>query len=339
MPGLKKCDQEDCTVKKDGKCLEGIEDLTQCPHFYLDENIAGLDDDSAIEDNGQSPSTSLKPVITNTFKLFKGEEFKLNELTQVSYRYPVDKIFILGEQDSGKTTILATLFEMFQVGVFNKLHFAGSLTQIGFEKRCFYSRLASGNSDYDTERTKSDEFRFLHLALKHDPNSKKALHLLISDIAGEKVQRAKGNTNDMKDLEVITDSVHISYIIDGEKLLNARTVQSVLTQAKTFIRKAIDEQIFTKSIRLSIIVSKWDVLDEINFDFESLIVAPFTRDFNDNFMDLSFLQIAVRPRTFVKYKLGHGLSKLMDLWTVKAQDLPNPIVLEKSARMIDNLLF
>lgn len=339
MPELKKCDQEDCTVKKDGKCLEGIEDLQQCPHFYLDEKEAGLDDDSVEEENSPSPSSSQKAIITNTFKLFKGEEFKLKELTQVSYRYPVNKVFILGEQDSGKTTILATIFEMFQVGVFNKLHFAGSLTQIGFEKRCFYSRLASGNSDYDTERTKSDEFHFLHLALKHDPNAKKALHFLISDISGEKVQRAKGNTNDMKDLEVITDSVHISYIIDGEKLLNARTVQSVLTQAKTFIRKAIDEQIFTKSVRFSIIVSKWDVLDDINFDFESLIVTPFTRDFKDSFMELSFLQIAVRPRTFVKYKLGHGLSKLMDLWTVKAQDLPNTVVLEKSTRMIDNLIF
>ena len=299
MAGLKNCDQENCTVRKDGKCLEGIEDISQCSHFYLEPDEDEEDESEEEGSDNDSPSS-------NAFRLFKGEELALDQLTEVTYRFPTKQVYILGEHDSGKTTILATLFEMFQAAPFHDFHFAGSLTQIGFERRCFHSRLASANGEADTERTKTEEFRFLHIALKKQPDEKQATHFLISDISGEKIKRAKNNSEDMRDLAVIEHSVHVSFVIDGEKLVDVKKRQAALTQARTFVRKAIDEKIFNKSTKLAIIISKWDLLEGLDgFDYRSLIELSFQRDFQDSLGELQFLKIAVRPTKFDVFKLGH----------------------------------
>ncbi len=309
-------------------------------NFYLNEEDSE-EPESGDKATQEPASVAAEPlVVAKTFKLFGGEELSIDQLPEVTYRYPASKIYILGEHDSGKTTILATLFEMFQVAPFHGLYYAGSLTQIGFEKRCFYSRLASENEDADTERTKSEEFHFLHIALKSDLAEKKATHFLISDISGEKIKRAKSITKDMKDLAVISDSTHVSYVIDGEKLIDIKTRQAVLTQAKIFIRKAIDEKVLDDKTRLSVIVSKCDLLSDIaDFDFISLIENPFSLDFKGYLNEIKFLKLAVRPQSFNKFKLGHGLSDLLNLWlSVKQENAINTSP-EPSSRMINNLIF
>ena len=308
--------------------------------FYLEEEgKVNSETENSVKKNTDI-SAELKPQPANVVKLFRGEEFSLKELTEVTYRYTVKKIYILGEHDSGKTTILATLFEMFQFATFNGLSYSGSLTQIGFEKRCFHARLASENTNADTERTKTEEFRFLHIALKSNPKANQADHFLISDISGEKIEQARSKTKDMKDLEVISDATHVSYIIDGGKLINPLIRQTSLTQAKTFIRKALDEKIFTNQTRLSIIVSKWDVLEtNAEFDYDSLIVNQFKRDFNSKLYSLTFLKIAVRPKSFLQFKLGHGLSDLLDVWSSPKKQQVTSTLPKESSRMIDKLIF
>jgi len=289
-------------------------------NFYLQDDeakdeteVKNSEVDGAVESDEQSQ------VNKTVFKLFTGDELSFDDLKLVTHRYPASKVYILGEHDSGKTTILSTLFEMFQFAPFNNFHFAGSLTQVGFEKRCFHSRLSSKNQEADTARTTIEQFRFLHLALKFKPEAKAANHYLISDISGEKITRAKNDSKEMQDLSVINDSVHVCYIIDGEKLKDIKLRQAILTQAKTFIRKAIDEEVFNSKTRLSVIVSKWDLLDgKKDFDFENLIEIPFKRDFAHAVSEFNVLKIAVRPKKFNKFKLGHGLIDILKHWQ------PNP---------------
>jgi hypothetical protein len=307
--------------------------------FYLEEE-GRIEPD---EDNGEiseSEITAKTVAAPKMVKLFRGDELTIGQLTEVTYRFPASKIYILGEHDSGKTTILATLFEMFQFAPFHGLYFAGSLTQVGFEKRCFHSRLSSKNEEADTERTKTEEFRYLHIAVKSDPKLKQANHFLISDISGEKIKRAKSNTNDMQDLSVISDASHVSYIIDGSKLIDIKTRQAILSQAKTFIRKALDEKIIFNHTNLSIVVSKWDLLEgDAAFNYQLLIEDPFTRDFKSQLPKLTFLKIAVRPKSFAAFKLGHGLNDLLNLWNSVTEKKGTDNSQESSTRMINNLIF
>lgn len=338
MVEVKTCSQESCTVNKDGKCLEGFEDLDQCPHFYLDDNEVGLDDHSKVQENNNDSNVDSK---INTIKLFDGEELTIDRLSEVTYRFPANQVFILGEHDSGKTTLLATLFEMFQIGPFHDHSYAGSLTQIGFEKRCFYSRAASENERPDTERTKSEEFRFLHIALKKSIAQKTATHFLISDISGEKIKRAKNNSEDMKDLLVVANATHVSFVIDGEKLIEPRSRQAAILQAKSFIRKAIDEEVFNKKTRLTLVLSKWDLLSKAaNFDYPNLIEVSFKNSFEKDLLELTFLKIAVRPKIFNDgFALGNGLANMIDLWSPESNYQTNEEIEISSSRMIDHFKF
>jgi hypothetical protein len=334
MAELRKCDQENCTVHKDGVCLEGFEELDQCPHFYLEEGSEDEEDEDEDDDISAETDSAV-------YKLFNGDELPLDRLTDVTYRFPASQIFILGEHDCGKTTLLATLFEMFQVGPFHSYLYAGSLTQIGFEKRCFYSRIASENGDADTERTKSEEFRFLHIALKLNVAERKAKHFLISDISGEKIKRAKNNSDDMRDLLIVASATHVSFVIDGQKLLDPKIRQSTILQARTFIKKAIDEGVFHENTRLTLVVSKWDMVSKLEaFNFVELIENPFKANFEKQLKDLTFLKAAIRPTTFKHgFKLGNGLPELLSLWDVPAtssSEAAEPMV---SDRMIDNFNF
>jgi len=325
---IKKCKQPECTINKDDVCLEGFEDTSQCPHFYLIED--------AENENRQGTLDTLPE--NNNISLFNGEELSITETKTITYRYPVNLIYIIGEHDCGKTTILATLFEMFQVGPFYNYKFAGSLTQVGFEKRCFYSRISSGNGVPDTERTKSEEFNYLHLALKTDTDKQHVSHLLMSDISGEKFKRAKNNSDEMTELLMMSHSDTVNYVLDGEKLANPKLRHGAIMDAILFIQKALDVEVFTNKTNLNFIISKWDILHEVTtFDYETNIKNVFMDSFSKRLKSLNFFKIAVRPKSFNNgFKLGHGLIDLLNSWTktIPQITIPTEYDVLNSDRMI-----
>lgn len=325
---FKKCTQAGCTIHEDGVCLENFEDATQCPHFYLAENG---DTDSDIEELAQEK----KEVI----ELFDGEQLTLKNVRQVTYKYPTDVVYLIGEHDSGKTTILATLFEMFQMGPFHEYNFAGSYTQVGFERRCYYSRIGSDRSVPDTERTKLLEFNFLHLALKKNPERPETIHLLLSDISGEKFKRARNSSDEMRELSLMSRAKIVNYVIDGEKLAKPRSRFAAINEAKLFIQKALDVCVFNKKTQLNFIVSKWDLLNSVSdFNYLEHIEGAFTRDFQGRLRGIEFYKIAVRPLEITdEFELGHGLLKILNSWLVKETQtlLPEEVMLIQE-RMINN---
>ena len=171
--GIRKCNQPNCKFNEDGKCLEGLGDA--CTHQFEEENNS--------TENNTTEKTPEKNH-TNGIKLFSGEYLSLDEITMISHKFSYKLITILGNPNCGKTTFLATLYDLFQVGPFHEFMFSGSVTQIGFEMSCHWSRLPSGNDIPDTERTPSSTFQYAHLALKKkDALNKKAINLLISNIS------------------------------------------------------------------------------------------------------------------------------------------------------------
>lgn len=326
---FKRCNQAGCTIHEDGVCLEDFDDPTQCPHFYLAEDE---ESDSQIDES--------EPKKKDVIELFDGEQLTLNNVKKVTYKYPTEVVYLIGEHDSGKTTILATLFEMFQMGPFFNYNFAGSYTQVGFERRCFYSRIESDRSVPDTERTKLLEFNFLHLALKTNPAAPETIHLLLSDISGEKFKRARNSSDEMRELSLMSRAKIVNYVIDGEKLAKPRLRFAAINEAKLFIQKALDVGVFDKNTKLNFIVSKWDLLNPIiDFNYQEHIENAFTRDFLQRLRALDFHKIAVRPFEITKeFELGHGLIKILNSWLV--EDSP-PLEAKEPAslvheRMINN---
>jgi hypothetical protein len=330
MSEVKACSQVGCDIRNDGKCLEGLDQ--ECPHFYWDEE---LEDEEILED--ESPSVVKK--LSKKVEVFKGSELNLKEMLLVTQKYPCDFVTILGDLDCGKTTLLATIFDLFQIGQFKKYLFAGSLTQKAFEIRSHLSRMSSGSIKADTERTKTLDFRILHIVISNSEMSLKK-HFLLSDISGETIQLARSSGLAMKEhLGLVRLADHIIYIIDGEKLAGSEKT-AALHDAELFIQSALDNKIFNSETVLNVLISKWDLLEDLaSFNLDQVVINKINRRFSAKLKEINYKRIASRPHeeNSTAVDLGFGLQDLID-------DLMDFPLLQKrltlqskvSARFIDN---
>lgn len=331
MNEVKACTQAGCAVRNDGKCLEGLDQ--ECPHFYWDQSE---EEDELLEED--IPLSVLKKN-NNKINVFKGSELSLQEMISVTKRYPCDLVIILGDLDCGKTTLLATIFDLFQIGDFKKYLFSGSLTQKGFEIRSHLSRMSSGLAVADTERTKALDFRILHLAISNLELSLKK-HFLLSDISGETIQLARSSGLSMKEqLGVVKLAKHIIYIIDGEKIAGPEKVAAI-HDANLFIQSALDNKIFDSNTVLNILISKWDLLENLpQFNLEIEVVNKINTRFFKKLKTINYKRIASRPTDEHNgpVEMGYGLQDLID-------DFMNDplcqkrltLEIEPSQRFIDN---
>ena len=306
MSEVKACKQEGCPVRVDGKCLEGLDlDKHECPHFYWETEEVAL---TSVQ---KEVSAIPAPSSTRT-NLFTGNELSLNEITLVTHKYACDLIVILGDLDCGKTTLLGTIYDLFQVGRFQSYLFAGSLTQKGFEVRSFLSRVDSGRTNPETERTKALDFKLLHIGIKEDGEGS-IKHLLLSDVSGETIRQTRSSSSLMKSqLEIVKHAKHIFYVIDGEKLAFSHRIKTMLN-AELFIQNAISNSIFTSSTVLNILISKWDkIKNETGFNFESMVVNKLNNRFAPQLAEIHYLKIASRPDIEnEEFNLGYGLEELL----------------------------
>lgn len=307
------CHQAGCKILEGGSCLEGI-DVTknECAHFYLDET-------NEVELEEDSPKKLQKKHVVH---LFTGKEMSFPETSIITNNNDCRLIIVVGESDSGKTTLLAEYFINLQKGPFCNYLFAGSLTQIGFEERCFQATVASENIAPKTERTKSMEFGFLHLSLKpKDKITYPAHHFLFSDISGERFREAKTSSTLMRELTVVNAADFVIFLINGEKIADLNIRALTIEDAKTFIQRALDEQIFDSSTKLKIVLTKWDCLcEDSSFNFETRIIKPFSERFSLRLKSLEFTKIAARSKNS-KIPSGMGLCELLTEWVTSDLNL------------------
>ncbi len=315
------CKQADCPVRENGKCLESL-DIENCSHFYWT--------DSSLDTSEQTPSLTL-PI--DKFKLFSGQDLAIDELNLITHKYRSNLVVIVGEADCGKTTLLSSIFDLFQIGKFPGFQFAGSLTSIGFEKKCHLSRESSKARVAETDRTNTRSFKFLHLAVKPtDKVSESAVHLLLSDVGGERFREATSSSSYMRELELLRHADHIAFLIDGEKLADKLQKTAVIANAHSFVKRAIDVGVFDSSTEITIVISKCDALpDAGGFDLQEVLVAPFEQKFGSQLGRLEFLKVAARPRIFSEERpFGFGLAPLLSGWVEQrvrwAEKLPREII-------------
>lgn len=305
MSQIKKCDQPNCQVEKTGKCINGV--IETCTYFYLAEES---EKHEAIE-------VKTKLEKKDLVALYSGKEMGVEDVLPITNQYTPKWIVIVGDSDCGKTTLIATIFDLFQFGPYGDFLFAGSRSQVGFEIRCFDSRVESGHEEPKTKKTNTkEEFKFLHLRLKEKANiESKGKHLLLSDIPGEVYTRARNLSTEMKNLDLLNRADSILFIIDGEKLSSDFTKDLAITHARAFLNKALDEKKIGVHSKLKIVVSKWDKLYDKGIDIENLITKPFTQEFGQKLKNLEFDVIASRPdSTDSKIEWGYGLDKLLKEW-------------------------
>ena len=226
-------------------------------------------------------------------------------------------IVLAGEGESGKTTVIASVYESFLKKPFCNFLFAGSLTLPGFEQRVFEARMDSGREQPHTLHTSLDEgFRVLHLRLVHQ-ETKHHLNLLFGDLAGEWYRACRESTADARQLSYLRRADRVCLLLNGEKLANPQMRHGEVADGEGTLRSLLEAEVLGSHSRIDVVCSKWDLVhdDDAASDFVKLAFDGIRQAFGMEFAELNFDRIAARPaKAMPDMPFGFGLANLLARW-------------------------
>jgi hypothetical protein len=256
------------------------------------------------------------PSIDNIISITDGKSLSLREASEIIREENTLLFTIAGPQESGKTTILASIWELILNGEFGDYLFAGSKTLPGFEKRCFESRISSGRHIATTQHTGLAENSILHLKMRKSDLNEEATNILFSDLAGERYRLAKDSLLEAKKMNLIPRSDHFILLIDGGKIIDKSKRQEAISDTRLILRSFLDSGMLNKNSFIDIVFSKWDLIVlDLNMGgdiikFTNIIESDLRRNFESKFGMLNFFKIAARPEPSSGLPFGYNLVEL-----------------------------
>jgi Double-GTPase 2 len=301
------CSQPGCPFGVSGRCLEGFNPPSTCP--YQTQSDVQQDEVATY-------------VAQDLVDLPSGEALTERQAAEVAREDFSKVIIIAGPFNSGKTTILTSLFEAFQEAPFGNFQFRGSRTLFGFERRCHLGRVESGNEEADTTHTSLREgIVFLHLALAAiEQGELRHANLLLSDVSGELFRRLGDSTAVAKEFSALTRADHLCIVIDGEKISAPEGRHVARNDSRSILRSVIESGNLASECVIDIAFTKWDIVVEAletpdGSDIQTFIGA--TRSALASLasrFEVRFHEIAARPSVKAKVPFAHGLPTLLRSW-------------------------
>lgn len=315
--GGKRCSKPGCEVATSGLCAEGHEPLEACPSYGHE-----LAEAPGEEKKDGSLETLESRTVEHSESLPTGEVLNTEGMDEFLRWRPASRIAIIGDSDSGKTTLICSIYGQFLRGPFADYFFAGSRTLVAFEKRSHLSRTDSGRIDPDTERTSiSDGLRFYHLAVICKGRNDERSDLMFSDRAGEMYRRARDNTDGVQELVEIAQSDRVVLLLDGGRVAISAERAGAIQSVRQMLRAFVDGGALGPASKVQIVTTKIDLLVD-NADKQAIDsqLAIFRKklvdDFGGRLADLSFWEISARDPAG-KFKPAHGVEELFADWATR----------------------
>jgi hypothetical protein len=204
-----------------------------------------------------------------------------------------------GEIGSGKTTLIASLHDAFLFGPLTGFRFAGSQTLLAFEERSFESRAKSEGLVPQTPRTRYEngqEYFHLRVQQEKDPSSRN-YDILFADMSGEFYERSIQRSTEAQQLRGLTRAQYLLVLLDGEKLANPSQRQAVRSNALSFLRRCMEENVLTSDTEVQVLLSKWDFVTKLSADKQKEILQFIESRINTKALgrQVSVKPIASRP--------------------------------------------
>lgn len=256
------------------------------------------EDESPPEDNGDS------------FMLHTGEPLNLSELYELTASEKSRYAVLIGGPDCGKTTLIASMYQMLLQKARDDYWFAGSRTLRGFEERCALSRISSGRIKSETTRTPQNLELVLHLKLL-DTKTRRRVNLLMSDISGEDFKSIRGNPQETQErFSYVRAAQTILILLDGEKLASPIKRTAEIKQA-TFLLKVFNEgKLISEKADILLTISKFDLMKNSAGELSKKILYEFRTQIPDLAPRFRILETAAMPDDITLVPLYYGLEDL-----------------------------
>lgn len=314
---LHRCKKAECTVATTGKCVEGL-DLSTCPYYLGTEAMSADAQPAAAEESVELEAEGDRQDEAEMVDLPDGLDFTPESATQITRAGLTRVIVIAGDQDSGKTTLISSVFDKFQEGPFAGYLFAGCRTFRGLERRCFPSRIVSERMHADTTRTpRGDGQLLLHLQLRAEDLSRPPQDLLLTDISGEFFRDACDSTEGCLHLGVLRRADHLALCLDGEKLASNSLKHEAFNTGKLLLQSTLDADMVGQRTFVDVLITKRDLLGPAQDSSAQIyldhIRERLTSDFEHRVGRLRFFEVAARPESS-GFPLAYGLDQVLSTW-------------------------
>lgn len=280
-----------------------------------------LNDEIDIDVNQEGEEAEFSSL-QDKYQINSGEALNSSDIYRIAAKESTRMIVLVGPVASGKTTMETSLYQLFQNSPVNDFCFAGSYSLQGFEQRAFYTRIKSKGNEPTTQRTSlEDNQAFLHIRL-WNRNNNVISNLILADISGEAFTNHIGQVDEAKiSFPFIERADYVVGIIDGEKLCNKKTRNSIVSEMIEMIRTFWDAELITDGCVLQIVFSKFDIFSKV--ENHNLILEKIKQQIvarlSELFMDIEYYNVAAMPSTIDEFSVGYGFHLLNDLTLIYHQ--------------------
>lgn len=294
-----------------------------CPNFNSsDDDDLGVYADDAQVDGATS-------VVEGTHvSLPAGEALDLAQVAQFLRWRPATFVTIVGDRDSGKSTLICALYDRLLRGPYANMSFAGSRTLVELERRSHYSRADSGRVEPETPRTSlSEGLHYFHIALVPAGHSAR-VDLLISDRAGEIYSQARDDSAIITSLVEVPQGDRVVLLLDGRRVSNPVERSNAMQAVRQTLRAFLDNDALGAASIVQVVTTKTDLIaacgDTTHVEEAlSLFERRLARDFGPRLRELTFCRVAARD-PIGKFEPAHGLDTLLTDWVASRSQSVSP---------------
>ena len=312
------CGNVDCRVVENGRCVEGFE-LDACPHYLGD---APRESEGGVLADSQEDEVGVESV-----QLTGADALTPSQASAILRAGKALVIAILGPLASGKTSLVASLYDLFQTGPVAGVKFSGSRTLHAFERTCHDARSPSRRDEPHMYRTHRGEVRFYHLEIGGG-SAGEGLSLIMGDRSGEDYQEAADDASICTAFSEVVRADSLTVLVDGERLLDTGERHNLRSEILLILQALHDGNALQGGTRLALVLTKLDAVKNSPYteravrDFDSLY-NELCRRFGRVFSAIESFQIAALPKTNT-LKRGKGVSDLLQFWLQPAKTPSHP---------------
>lgn len=304
------CTNPVCKFETDGNCVEGVAE--NCPFRRGRRLIEPVSEAPADDfDYGQTADEA------DPFELHSGNRLRLVDAPPILQAARSNLICIVGPSRSGKSSLIAGLYELFLNGQQPNMLFRSSRTLLEFERMCHRLRETSGQTEPDMERTKlASGLGLYHLEVM---SRGERINLLLADRPGEDFLSASASLGAIASLEEVERCAVLTLLVDGAALLANATKHLPQTNAISVLEAMTQAGKLGHTPRLAIILTKFDLaVDDgprqtVDERFNR-VVDVLERRFGTHFGEIKAYRVAATPFDDETLPPGYGLAALLDDW-------------------------
>ena len=301
--GLAVCRNADCRVGESGGCVEGF-DVDDCPHYVR------VNDE--IESGGVAENEQAAGGVESV-RLASADALTLSQASELLRTMEARVIAIIGPLESGKTSLIAGLYDLFQRGPVAGIRFARSRTLHEFERTCHDARSASRREQPHMYRTHRGEVRFFHIEVGGG-DAGDGLSLIVGDRSGEEYQEAAADASIAPAFLEVTRADSLTVLVDGERLSDVGARHNLRSEILLMLQALRDGNALRVGSRLAFVLTKLDAVidsdcaERVVRDFDQLL-EHIRMLFGDVLSMIEPFRIAASPKTD-SLKRGTGVPEL-----------------------------